>query len=27
LLAGAGWHLTSYADEDARFLALAVRRD
>ncbi|WP_395572290.1 methyltransferase domain-containing protein [Streptomyces sp. BK79] len=25
LLAGSGWHLTSYADEDARFLALAVR--
>ncbi|MFD4623324.1 class I SAM-dependent methyltransferase [Streptomyces sp. NPDC058475] len=26
LLAGSGWDLTSYADEDARFLALAVRR-
>ncbi|MBA4862292.1 methyltransferase domain-containing protein [Streptomyces sp. PSKA54] len=26
LLAGSGWHMTSYADEDARFLALAVRR-
>ncbi len=26
LLAGSGWHLTSYADEDARFLALAVRQ-
>ncbi|MEV6950704.1 methyltransferase domain-containing protein [Streptomyces sp. NPDC051183] len=26
LLAGSGWQLTSYADEDARFLALAVRR-
>lgn len=25
LLAGSGWHLTSYVDEDARFLALAVR--
>jgi SAM-dependent methyltransferase len=25
LLAGSGWHMTSYADEDARFLALAVR--
>ncbi|MEU9975215.1 methyltransferase domain-containing protein [Streptomyces sp. NPDC051014] len=25
LLAGAGWRMTSYADEDARFLALAVR--
>ncbi|WP_046730377.1 class I SAM-dependent methyltransferase [Streptomyces humi] len=25
LLAGAGWRLTSYVDEDARFLALAVR--
>lgn len=25
LLAGSGWRLTSYADEDARFLALAVR--
>lgn len=25
LLAGSGWHLTSYADEDARYLALAVR--
>ncbi|MDG9715593.1 class I SAM-dependent methyltransferase [Streptomyces sp. DH24] len=27
LLAGSGWHLTSYVDEDARFLALAVRSD
>ncbi|KPH98027.1 Methyltransferase type 11 [Actinobacteria bacterium OK074] len=27
LLAGSGWHLTSYTDEDARFLALAVRQD
>ncbi|MEW2292362.1 class I SAM-dependent methyltransferase [Streptomyces sp. NPDC006743] len=27
LLAGAGWRMTSYADEDARFLALAVRED
>ncbi|MER6567752.1 methyltransferase domain-containing protein [Streptomyces sp. NPDC001093] len=26
LLARAGWNMTSYADEDARFLALAVRR-
>ncbi|MET7941285.1 class I SAM-dependent methyltransferase [Streptomyces sp. NPDC005302] len=26
LLAGSGWDMTSYADEDARFLALAVRR-
>ncbi|MFJ3922952.1 class I SAM-dependent methyltransferase [Streptomyces sp. NPDC090022] len=26
LLAGSGWDLTSYADEEARFLALAVRR-
>ncbi|WP_030860514.1 class I SAM-dependent methyltransferase [Streptomyces sp. NRRL F-2747] len=26
LLAGSGWHMTSYADEDARFLALALRR-
>ncbi|MFF4899953.1 class I SAM-dependent methyltransferase [Streptomyces sp. NPDC001068] len=25
LLARSGWHLTSYVDEDARFLALAVR--
>lgn len=25
LLAGSGWRLTSYADEEARFLALAVR--
>ncbi|MEU2270118.1 class I SAM-dependent methyltransferase [Streptomyces olindensis] len=25
LLAGSGWRLTSYTDEDARFLALAVR--
>ncbi|MBB5105673.1 class I SAM-dependent methyltransferase [Streptomyces spectabilis] len=27
LLAGSGWQLTSYIDEDARFLALAVRQD
>nr|BFD86179.1 class I SAM-dependent methyltransferase [Streptomyces sp. Xyl84] len=27
LLAGAGWRMTSYADEDTRFLALAVRED
>ncbi|MFI1165768.1 class I SAM-dependent methyltransferase [Streptomyces sp. NPDC020801] len=27
LLARAGWRMTSYADEDARFLALAVRED
>ncbi|MFD0313421.1 class I SAM-dependent methyltransferase [Streptomyces flavalbus] len=27
LLAGAGWRMTSYADEDNRFLALAVRED
>ncbi|MGW2517385.1 class I SAM-dependent methyltransferase [Streptomyces sp. NPDC001617] len=27
LLAGAGWRMTSYVDEDARFLALAVRED
>ncbi|MEU3851042.1 class I SAM-dependent methyltransferase [Streptomyces sp. NPDC029554] len=27
LLAGSGWRLASYADEDARFLALAVRED
>ncbi|MDX3849977.1 class I SAM-dependent methyltransferase [Streptomyces sp. AK02-01A] len=27
LLAGSGWQLESYADEDSRFLALAVRRD
>jgi SAM-dependent methyltransferase len=27
LLAAAGWRLTSYADEDTRFLALAVRED
>ncbi|MFE2511442.1 class I SAM-dependent methyltransferase [Streptomyces naganishii] len=27
LLAGSGWRMTSYADEDARFLALAVRAD
>ncbi|MEU2433128.1 methyltransferase domain-containing protein [Streptomyces sp. NPDC007861] len=27
LLSGAGWRLVSYADEDARFLALAVRQD
>ncbi|MFI5756864.1 class I SAM-dependent methyltransferase [Streptomyces sp. NPDC051569] len=26
LLAGSGWRLESYADEDARFLALAVRQ-
>ncbi|MET3982828.1 methyltransferase domain-containing protein [Streptomyces sp. PvR034] len=26
LLAGSGWDLVSYADEDARFLAVAVRR-
>ncbi|MEU9236268.1 class I SAM-dependent methyltransferase [Streptomyces subrutilus] len=26
LLARSGWEMTSYADEDARFLALAVRR-
>ncbi|WP_330329081.1 methyltransferase domain-containing protein [Streptomyces sp. NBC_00536] len=26
LLAGSGWDMTSYADEEARFLALAVRR-
>ncbi|MFD3719136.1 class I SAM-dependent methyltransferase [Streptomyces sp. NPDC058674] len=26
LLAGSGWDMASYADEDARFLALAVRR-
>ncbi|NUO44082.1 MAG: methyltransferase domain-containing protein [Streptomyces sp.] len=25
LLAGSGWRMTSYTDEDARFLALAVR--
>ncbi|MEU6224572.1 class I SAM-dependent methyltransferase [Streptomyces sp. NPDC047042] len=25
LLAGAGWHMTSYVDEDRRFQALAVR--
>ncbi|MBZ3901965.1 class I SAM-dependent methyltransferase [Streptomyces griseiscabiei] len=25
LLAGAGWHMTSYADEETRFLALAAR--
>ncbi|MEV0642553.1 class I SAM-dependent methyltransferase [Streptomyces sp. NPDC050619] len=25
LLAGSGWHMTSYVDEDDRFLALAVR--
>jgi len=25
LLAGSGWRMTSYADEDGRFLALAVR--
>ncbi|GAA2312219.1 class I SAM-dependent methyltransferase [Streptomyces hawaiiensis] len=27
LLAGSGWHLTSYVDEESRFLALAVRQD
>ncbi|MFJ3898410.1 class I SAM-dependent methyltransferase [Streptomyces sp. NPDC090083] len=27
LLAGSGWRMTSYADEDSRFLALAVRED
>ncbi|OIJ68659.1 class I SAM-dependent methyltransferase [Streptomyces mangrovisoli] len=27
LLAGSGWRMTSYADEDSRFLALAVRMD
>jgi ubiquinone/menaquinone biosynthesis C-methylase UbiE len=27
LLAGSGWRMTSYVDEDARFLALAERRD
>ncbi|MER5958870.1 methyltransferase domain-containing protein [Streptomyces longhuiensis] len=27
LLAGSGWRMTSYADEDARFLALAERLD
>ncbi|MFB6853780.1 class I SAM-dependent methyltransferase [Streptomyces sp. NPDC056121] len=27
LLAGSGWRMTSYADEDARFLALAERGD
>ncbi|WP_405740087.1 methyltransferase domain-containing protein [Streptomyces sp. NBC_00028] len=27
LLAGSGWRMTSYTDEDARFLALAVRED
>ncbi|ORT56390.1 methyltransferase domain-containing protein [Streptomyces sp. CB03238] len=27
LLAGSGWHMVSYADEDDRFLALAVRQD
>ncbi|MER5730392.1 methyltransferase domain-containing protein [Streptomyces sp. NPDC002138] len=26
LLAGSGWEMTAYADEDARFLAMAVRR-
>ncbi|MBV1939285.1 class I SAM-dependent methyltransferase [Streptomyces sp. BV286] len=26
LLSASGWRMTSYADEDARFLALAVRR-
>ncbi|MFF6801899.1 MULTISPECIES: class I SAM-dependent methyltransferase [Streptomyces] len=27
LLAGSGWRMTSYVDEDARFLAVAVRGD
>lgn len=27
LLAGSGWNMTTYVDEDARFLALAVRQD
>jgi SAM-dependent methyltransferase len=27
LLAASGWRMTSYADEDTRFLALAVRED
>ncbi|WP_030166981.1 class I SAM-dependent methyltransferase [Streptomyces sp. NRRL S-813] len=27
LLAGAGWRMTSYVDEDARFLTLAVREE
>lgn len=27
LLAGSGWRMTSYVDEDARFLALSVRED
>ncbi|MET9518277.1 class I SAM-dependent methyltransferase [Streptomyces sp. NPDC002994] len=27
LLAGSGWRMTSYADENDRFLALAVRQD
>ncbi|MFF3408839.1 class I SAM-dependent methyltransferase [Streptomyces sp. NPDC002742] len=27
LLAGSGWEMTSYVDEDVRFLALAVRRE
>ncbi|QEU97863.1 class I SAM-dependent methyltransferase [Streptomyces kanamyceticus] len=27
LLAGSGWDMTTYVDEDARFLALAVRQD
>ncbi|MCF3118403.1 class I SAM-dependent methyltransferase [Streptomyces arenae] len=27
LLAGSGWRMTSYVDEDARYLALAVRQD
>ncbi|MFJ2721292.1 methyltransferase domain-containing protein [Streptomyces sp. NPDC087437] len=27
LLSRSGWRMTSYADEDARFLALAVRKD
>jgi ubiquinone/menaquinone biosynthesis C-methylase UbiE len=27
LLAGSGWRMTSYVDDEARFLALAVRQD
>ncbi|WP_172387175.1 class I SAM-dependent methyltransferase [Streptomyces sp. MNP-20] len=27
LLAGSGWRMTSYVDEDTRFLALALRQD
>ncbi|MFI9601243.1 class I SAM-dependent methyltransferase [Streptomyces sp. NPDC052043] len=27
LLSGSGWRMTTYVDEDARFLALAVRED